>query len=302
MPSNYILVTPIKNEEKNINQLINSIANQTICPVLWVIVNDYSTDNSYRHISAAEKKYSWIRCIKPSSERKERDLGFHLPKIMQEGFDFAYQACKSENISFEFVGNVDGDIRPNKDYFENLVKEFEMNPKLGVASGSPVIKYKGKYIRPKNADIPSGGAMLLNKNCFEVCGGIPQSYSYDSVLNVKARLNGWEVKRFHSAEHHSTRYARGADSNWKRYVTLGKSHYYIGYNPLLVVLKGIKFSFGSPRTRGFAYIYGYMRDLLTLKKKIPDKDVQQYFRYKKFKEIASRQLDAFNNQKNANNR
>ena len=297
MSSNYILITPIKNEEKNINELINSIVNQTILPVLWVIINDYSTDNSYMHISEAEYKYSWIRCIKPANERKERDLGLHLPKVMQEGFDFAYKTCMSENIPFGFAGNVDGDIRPNTNYFECLIKEFEINLRLGIASGTPVIICEGEQIRPKNADIPSGGAMLLNKKCFEICGGIPQSYSYDSVLNVKARLNGWEVKRFHFAEHYSTRYATGADGNWKRYVTLGKSHYYIGYNPLLAILKGIQFILKYPHMRGIAYIYGYMRDMLTLKKKIPDKDVQRYFRYNKFKEISSRKLERFNSKK-----
>ncbi|RXA20926.1 glycosyltransferase family 2 protein [Methanosarcina sp. MSH10X1] len=297
MPSNYILVTPIKNEEKNINALINSIVNQTICPILWVVINDYSTDNSHMYISEAEKKYPWIRCIKPASERKERDLGFHLPKIMQEGFDFAYKVCKSKNLSFDYVGNIDGDIQPDKDYFENLIKEFKINSKLGVASGTPVIECSGELIYPKTVEIPSGGAMLVSKNCFEVCGGIPCSYSYDSVLNVKARLNGWEVKRFRSAEHHSTRYARGADNDWKRYVTLGKSHYYIGYNSLLAILKGINFSFTSPRIAGLAYVYGYMGDTLSLKKKIPDKDVQHYFKYKKFTEIASRHLNNFSHSK-----
>lgn len=298
MSSNYILVTPIKNEEKNINALINSITNQTICPVLWVIINDYSKDNSYMHISEAEKKYPWIKCIKPASERKERDLGFHLPKIMQEGYCFAYNVCELENITFDYVGNIDGDIQPARNYFENLIKEFKLNSKLGVASGTPVIKSEGKVIYPKTVEIPSGGAMLINKNCFEMCGGIPCSYSYDSVLNVKARLNGWEVKRFRSAEHYSTRYARGADNDWKRYVTLGKSHYYIGYNSLLVILKGLNFSLTSPHIAGPAYIYGYMRDTLSFKKKIPDKEVQHYFRYKKFTEIASRYLDKFSHKKN----
>ncbi|KKG11802.1 glycosyltransferase [Methanosarcina mazei] len=302
MSSNYILITPIKNEEKNINELINSIVNQTIRPVLWVIINDYSTDNSYMHISEAENKCPWIRCIKPASERKERDLGFHLPKVMHEGFDFAYKTCKSENISFGFVGNVDGDIRPDRNYFENLIKEFKINPKLGVASGSPVIKCEDGYVRPKTAGLPSGGAILINKKCFEMCGGIPQSYSYDSVLNVKARLNGWEVKRFSSSEHYSTRYAQGADGNWKRYVTQGKSHYYIGYSPLLAILKGIKYSLSFPHIAGPAYTYGYMRDMLTLKNKIPDKDVQHYFRYRKFKEIASRQLNSTINQKGIHNK
>lgn len=294
MQSNYILITPIKNEEKNMEKLIESIANQTIRPVLWVIVNDYSTDNSYSYISKAEKEYPWIRCIQPSTKREGRDLGFHLPKIMQEGFDFAYKVAKSENISFDYVGNIDGDLQPNSNYFENLIKEFKLNPKLGVASGMPLMDYQGKLIHPKVADIPSGGAILIEKNCFETCGGIPQSYSYDSVLNVRAILNGWEAKRFTSAEHYSTRYARGADSDWKRYVTLGKSHYYIGYNFLLAILKGLKLSLTSPHIKGLAYTYGYLGDTLTFKERIPDRDVQNYFRYKKFKEIANRHLDHFN--------
>lgn len=293
MQSNYILITPIKNEEKNLEKLIRSIVNQTIHPVLWVIVNDHSTDNSYEYISKAEKEHPWIRCIKPSVKKEDRDLGFHLPKIMQEGFDFAYKAAKLENISFDYVGNIDGDLQPNSNYFENLIKEFKLNSRLGVASGMPVIEYEGKYIHPRVASIPSGGAILIDKACFEICGGIPQSYSYDSVLNVKAILNGWEAKRFTSAEHYSTRYARGADSDWKRYVTLGKSHYYIGYNFLLAILKGVKLSFTSPHIKGLAYTYGYLGDTFTFKERIPDKEVQNYFKYKKFKEIANRHLGHF---------
>lgn len=297
MPSDYILITPIKNEEKNIEKLIAAIVNQTIHPILWVIVNDHSTDNSYAYVSKAEKEHPWIRCIKPSVRREERDLGFHLPKIMQEGFDFAYKVAKSENISFDYVGNIDGDLQPNSDYFENLIREFKINSKLGVASGMPVIEYEGKYIHPKVAGIPSGGAILIDKTFFETCGGIPQSYSYDSVLNVKAILGGWEAKRFTSAEHYSTRYARGADSDWKRYVTLGKSHYYIGYNFLLAMLKGIKMSLTSPHIKGIAYVYGYLGDAITFKDKIPDKNVKNYFKYKKFKEIADRCLNSSGKEK-----
>lgn len=42
----YIVVTPCRNEEKNIPNLVQSITAQTIRPVLWVIVDDGSTDRT----------------------------------------------------------------------------------------------------------------------------------------------------------------------------------------------------------------------------------------------------------------
>ena len=35
--NDYIILTPIKNEEKNLNGLINSVNDQSIKPKLWLI-------------------------------------------------------------------------------------------------------------------------------------------------------------------------------------------------------------------------------------------------------------------------
>ena len=43
---NYVVVTPCKNEEKNLLALASSITNNTIKPSLWIILNDGSTDNT----------------------------------------------------------------------------------------------------------------------------------------------------------------------------------------------------------------------------------------------------------------
>ncbi|NPE27880.1 glycosyltransferase family 2 protein [Methanococcoides sp. SA1] len=42
----YIIVTPCKNEDRNLCDVAQSLINQTILPVLWVIVNDNSTDKT----------------------------------------------------------------------------------------------------------------------------------------------------------------------------------------------------------------------------------------------------------------
>ena len=42
----YVLVTPARNEEKNIERLIQCVVAQTVRPSKWIIVSDGSTDGT----------------------------------------------------------------------------------------------------------------------------------------------------------------------------------------------------------------------------------------------------------------
>ena len=57
----YILITPAKNEEKYLLNVAESVISQTQRPVLWVIVDDGSTDNSPAIIKNLEKHHDWIQ-------------------------------------------------------------------------------------------------------------------------------------------------------------------------------------------------------------------------------------------------
>ena len=46
MNRRYIVVTPCRNEEKNLPDFVQSMTAQTIRPVFWVIVDDGSTDKT----------------------------------------------------------------------------------------------------------------------------------------------------------------------------------------------------------------------------------------------------------------
>jgi len=46
MNRRYIVVTPCRNEAKNLPKLVQSITAQTIKPELWVIVDNGSTDKT----------------------------------------------------------------------------------------------------------------------------------------------------------------------------------------------------------------------------------------------------------------
>ena len=72
----YALITPAWNEEQHLEQLIQSVTNQTILPIRWVIVSDGSTDRTDEIIRSASLRFPWIVLL-----RLERDPDRHFAGI-----------------------------------------------------------------------------------------------------------------------------------------------------------------------------------------------------------------------------
>ena len=279
---NYILVTSCKNEENNLPYLIDSIASQTITPILWVVIDDGSTDNTSQIISKSSEKYDWIQYIKGDSNK--RDLGLHLSTVLNEGFKHAVSYCNENDCVYNYLGNVDGDLTFEKTFFENLMNEFEKNLQLGVASGG-TNHIIGDQIRHAKVSVnePSGGHMLIRKECFEEIGGFPISYAADSVIKAKARLRGWLTRRFEENIATEIRDVGSAEGYWRGYHHRGAASYYLNLNPIHVLVRVIKFTFTKPYYGGIAYLLSYIDCVLSIDEQIADKEVRQYF-WNKWKE------------------
>lgn len=276
MQKSYIIQTPVKNEEENLPQLIKSILEQSIKPSLWLIIDDGSTDSTYEIIKDAQNEHNWIDCIR--LENRERDLGLHLSEVINAGISTIMKFCVENNIRYNYWGNIDADVTLDDKYFEKLINEFEHNPKLGVASGGTWY-YKKNEIKHYDANIgePSGGNMLVIKECLNDCGlPIPLTYSWDSVLKTKARINGWETKRFENIKSIDSRDVNAVIGYWKGSFNNGISAHFINMHPIHVFLKSLKISKKSPHYMGFAYALGYLYNLLWIKKKIDDESVKKY--------------------------
>ena len=282
----YILITPSKNEEENLPKLIESVVNQTIIPSLWVIVDDGSTDNSSSIIKDAMKKHGYIRSIR--LKEGSRDLGIHYAYVCKQGFDYATKFCENNDINYNYVSLLDADIQLGKSYFEKLIKEFERNPKLGIASGD--IYYQtddGLCWEKTRRDLPRGANRIWRRICFEETEGFKIVHSPDTVSNIKAKLRGWETKQFKDIISIQTRPTSSAEGLWKGYKIKGEGAYYLRCHPLHVLLKGLKYLLQPRFYLSFAYFSGYLSGFIQRKRRIEDEEIKNYFRKQRLKELVN---------------
>src|SRR5947207_9908009 len=123
----YVLITPARNEEAHIEATIKSVVAQPSRPVKWVIVSDGSTDRTDEIVKRYAAAHDWIELVR-MPERTERHFAGKV-----HAFNAGLERV-GESKS-DLIGNLDGDVSFEADYFEYLLGRFARNPRLGVADG-----------------------------------------------------------------------------------------------------------------------------------------------------------------------
>jgi len=276
MNRGYIVVTPCKDEGDNLPSLIESMSSQTILPLLWLIVDDGSTDKTPEIIKEAQERYPWIESV--NTGLSKRDLGLHFARISRMGFEMAHRISEERGLVYSYLSSLDGDQILPDNYYEYLIERFEEDPKLGIAGGGIDYTVNGTVVESREGENePSGGNMLIRRECYVECGGIPISYTPDSVLKAKARLRGWKTRRFEEIRTRETRDAWNAEGYWKGYLMSGKSAYYRNIHPAHAILKALQCTFKRPYYIGIPYLLGYFGSLVMRRPKIEDPEIRDYY-------------------------
>jgi glycosyltransferase involved in cell wall biosynthesis len=224
----YILITPARNEAANIEKTLQSVVRQTRRPALWVVVNDGSTDETGAIVRRYVEQFDFIRLVESGGDRKA-NFGSKV-----KAFNAGYATVG--DVEYDWIGNLDGDVSFEADYFDRLLTKYDGAPGLGLAGGI-ILEKIGEAFEPQNNHETSvaGAVQLFRRACFEQIGGyVSQKVGgIDSIAEIMARMHGWEVRTFPElgVKHHG-RVLTGRKSVCTSKFNKGIINYQLGYDPL----------------------------------------------------------------------
>ncbi|AAM30823.1 glycosyltransferase family 2 protein [Methanosarcina mazei] len=290
----YLLITPARNEEKNLPEVSRSVAGQKITPVLWIIVDDGSTDGTPHILEDLKTKYSWIRSIRLPP--RPRDITFHYSYVCKQGFDYTLEYCRENGIGYDYIGLLDADTILEENYFGKLIDEFEKDSSLGIASGGVYYDTGGKLSREvSDKNLPRGTGRLWRKACFLETGGYQVEPSPDSISNTKAILRGWQLKQYADVVEVQTRKTSAGEGLWNGYVKNGWMAHYVDKSLPMVLFNTLYYCLKSPYYTGTAYFYGYLNSVIKKDVKIQDMEIRNYYRSQGLGFLFSRVSGVLNN-------
>src|ERR1035441_8324877 len=229
----YVLLTAAYNEEVNIEKAIDSVLSQTLLPTLWVIVSDGSIDRTDEIVQRYANKNSFMRFLR-------------VVRAPGRSFGSKVRALHAGNallndVSYEFIGNLDADVSVPASYFENLISRFAERPLLGLAGGFVVEESNGEFRDRAQNRVYSvaHAAQIVRRECYEAIGGyaVLEHGGEDWHAQTCAKMKGWEVEAFPDLKVFHHRHTGEADNLLRHKFRQGKMDYSFGSHPLFEILK-----------------------------------------------------------------
>jgi len=279
---NYIVITPVRDEEQYLENTINSMINQVVLPKKWVIVNDGSTDNTIEIIQKHSDK-KWIKLINREN-RGFRKLGSGVIDAFNEGHD----SLTENEREAEYLVKLDADVSFGPEYFSTILIEFEKDSRLGIASGQSYAQYDtGIIIERTNPDHARGPSKIYRTQCLKEIGWLVSHLGWDTIDEITAQMNGWKTKCIPAASYIHHRPTASSTGLW----IIGKyregyTSYYLDYHPFYFLLRCVRQLFEKPRIIGSLFLFfGWFLSLIQFKEKYGKKSVRKYLRKKQSKRM-----------------
>ena len=279
----YVIITPVRDEERYIRDTIQSVRSQTVKPKQWIIVNDGSTDRTADVIKEYTYGCRWIRTLHRGN-RGYRKSGAGVVEAFYDG----YNSLDYED--WEFLVKLDADLRFDESYFEHCFNHFLKNPKLGIGGGM-VYNLLNKKERAEKTPIfhVRGATKIYRRACWDDIGGLIRAPGWDTVDELKANMLGWQTTTFSNLRVVQLKPTGTAEGKLKDLVKGGRAAYISGYHPAFMALRCLRRIFLSPYIVGaFALLYGYCRGYFDGTKRVDDGELIKFIRRQQVNKILGR--------------
>jgi glycosyltransferase involved in cell wall biosynthesis len=284
----YLIISPVRNEEKYIEQTIKSVIFQTVLPKKWIIVDDASTDRTPSIVRSYAENYDFIFYLRKEDTLKIGNNGDRL-LIAAEAKAFNFALSQIDIKEYDFIVKLDGDLRLEENYFEEIFWRFLKNPRLGIAGGHCYELRKGRLVKERVPDFHVRGATkIYRRRCFEDIGGIEEVLGWDTIDELRAQAKGWLTRSFDEPGVIHCRPIGSSGGVLRGRMRDGIGCYFLGYHPLFMLLRVSKQLFQKPYFIGSAFmLWGYLKSYLSDEKRFYDEELRLFLRRQQLKRIFS---------------
>jgi glycosyltransferase involved in cell wall biosynthesis len=235
MALEYVLVTAARNEAAFIERTLESVVAQTVRPKRWVIVSDGSIDATDQIVEKYRAGRDWIDLVRlPAQEKRS---------FASKANAFNLGRGRLKHLSYDVIGNLDGDVSFGSDYFEFLLEQFRRQPQLGVAgthyTEDGFHSFSDSYMDVRHVN---GQCQLFRRACMDdIGGGYPEidAGGIDWVAVTTARMKGWVTYSFAERTfHHHRKMGTAGRGELRARFHYGKKDYFLGGHPLWQLCRG----------------------------------------------------------------
>ncbi len=228
------IVIPAHNEADVIERTLASLLEQTLPAKKIIVVDDNSTDQTYNKVVVLAKTHPSVSIIKNTTTDQQ-----HLPgaKVVR-AFNKAITQLDQE---YDLICKFDADLIFPENYLATIAKAFNTNPKCGIAGGFCYIEKDKAWVLENltNQDHIRGALKAYRKACFTAIGGLTPAMGWDTIDEIKAKYNAWEVITDPSLKVKHLK-PTGTTYGKKSKYNQGIAFYQMRYRPLLTFLAALK--------------------------------------------------------------
>jgi len=275
------IVIPAHNEASYLKDCLDSFVSQTYLPNEVIVVDDNSSDGTFKIAQSFAKQHDWIKVL----QRKSIDE--HIPgKKVVDTFNFGLK----HTSEYDLIGKFDADIVLPPNYFELIVNQFQANWKLGMCSGLLFIKKGEDWVYENIADKSHirGPIKLYHRACFNKIGGLRPGVGWDTLDTLLSKYHDFDTLTLPELHVKHLR-PTGHGYSSKNYQAKGMAMYKMRYGIVLTKIAALKMAWQAKSPSLYIQaVLGYLKAFFQQQPKYVSKKEGKFIRSFRWKGIWSK--------------
>ncbi len=247
----YAVIIPAKNEENNIGKVLQCVCNQTLKPVVCLVMDDGSEDKTPEIVREEGRSHVFVRYHRMENTGKY-ELGSHIVKIFEKGVKIVLDTFPD----VDYIVKLDADLTFDNELFEKMALSIQRHDHVGIVSPQRVVDIGGKTVFHVTPEWHTNGDFkIYNTSFLKQAVEIPKGLGWDCADNVLAMSLGYKTYVDRNITFILNRpigrfsVLRG---NFRQGLGAWSLNYSLGY----LLLKGLHDLFRKPRIIGSFYYWG----------------------------------------------